>query len=194
MIDLIALRRIVRGIGLVVIGAGIGTLIAIGLLHSTGCGGALRVQAVTADALAQAWNTTARPTMLAAYEREQYAALDAVCAPDAGTCDVARARAAVAAVRARWAPAWASLEVVRRAHDAWRLEIERCRLDAGTCGPALDGLAAAFAGALAAWRCDVRALGRVDLDRLPGPAPVCATDAGSDIAPDGAADGGHDGD
>jgi hypothetical protein len=144
------------------------------LLALAGCGATpVRQQSAVADAMARAFNR-ARPLLITAYEADGRAAIDAAC------CDRAAMVAALAAHDRRWALTRLAFESARIAHDAWRLELEACRraTDGGTCPPRVAALAARFATALAEARCAVRAVGRAELDPLPGE-PACATDGGA---------------
>jgi len=59
------------------------------------------------------------------------------------------------------------------AHTEWRLALERCRSDGGAvCSYSIDRAFAAFGAAFGQYRCQVRALGRLDLDP-PLPPPDC---------------------
>jgi hypothetical protein len=98
-------------------------------------------------------------------------------------------RAAADEVFARWSPVVAAWEGARIAHDAWRVQLERCRADAhasGCEGPALDSLSLAMLTAAQQWRCAVRsdAMRRPDLDPFPG-TPACPLHLDAGVTNDG---------
>lgn len=160
-----------------------GAIIALALTLQAACAGTIATQSHAAHITALTLNR-AGPVAVQAMEREAVAAVNAVCPADHG-CPEAPMRAAAAAVFDRWAPVTAAWEGAREAHDAWRLQLERCRVNSsarGCDGPALDQLALALLGASQRWRCAVRspAIARADLDPFPG-SPACplAVDAGA---------------
>lgn len=140
------------------------------------CAGAVATQAQVAHTTAQVLNR-AEPVWVRAMQDDATDAVNDVCPHDTGGCDAAPMRAAADAVFARWAPVVAAWEGVRIAHDAWRVQLERCRADAhasGCDGPSLDVLSTSLLTAATRWRCTVRdpAVHRPDLDPLPG-TPSC---------------------
>jgi len=148
-------------------------------------GSAVQQQARALDISARLFNA-ARPVWIAAYEAEGERLLHEAC--PAPPC----ARAALEAVQdahdRRWSPVAITWEAVKVAHDAWRLEIERCRqADAGQCEESLGRLGAAFLSSALRFRCSLRALGRTDLDPMPGafscdvPDALVAPDATPDV-------------
>jgi len=161
---------------LAVMGAAL--LIGAVALCTTGCPmSAVQQQATVADVAAHTFNR-ALPVVVDAYEADVRGAIDRAC------CDRAAMEAAAARTQARWLPVRAAWEATRVAHDAWRVELERCRhlADGGACGPTLPGLLANFTDRITAARCAVRALGHPELDVFPG-TPACpapATDGGFD--------------
>lgn len=81
------------------------------VLSLLGCTpGALQIQAATADAIGRATNAAA-PLLVQAYEADCLAAVDRAPAGEG--------RAALADCRARWRPAWASLDALAAAQEAW---------------------------------------------------------------------------
>lgn len=140
-----------------------------------GCSGtAVQQQMRAADVLGLTANHAA-PLWLAAFEREGKAAADAACPFEralAGDLECRAVRhAAVDRVTARWSHVRDQWEIARVAHDAYSECLEFSR-DGGVC---LDLTARqhALEAAVTAYRCEVRALGHVDLDVVPGAAPVC---------------------
>lgn len=170
--DLLALRRVLRGLGLVMIGAGIGTLVLIGVLHLQGCAGAQTVARDASNAIADVANA-AGEVVLDRYCERQLAALDLTghragthCVADGdATHDVTPAElAALARVRAAWQPLLRAHAALRHAHDALRAALDATDAATRAQVPALiadvvrayDAVAAA-AGVLG-----------VTLPRLPG--------------------------
>lgn len=158
------------------------------LMLGAACAGTVATQSTVAHRTAQVLNR-AEPVWTRAMRNEALAAVEHVCPGDAGVCPEAPMREASEAVFVRWSPVVAAWEGTRIAHDAWRVQLERCRVDAhasGCEGPALDSLSLALLTSAQQWRCAVRsdAMRRPDLDPFPGtPACPLLTDAG--VTPDG---------
>jgi hypothetical protein len=161
----------------------LGALVLIALplaLALHGCGAtAIQREATVANVSAQSFNA-ALPVVVQAYETDARAAIDRAC------CDRSAMEAARARVQRAWQPVRLAWEATRVAHDAWRVELERCRAlaDASSCSPTLPGLFANFEARLNDARCAVRALGRADLDPLPG-LPNCSVPTLDGGLPDG---------
>ena len=152
------------------------------------CSGTVSTQSSVAHTTAQTLNR-AQPVWIHAMQDEATNAVNQVCPGDAGNCAAAPMRAAADAVFARWSPVVAAWEGTRIAHDAWRLQLERCRADAhasGCEGPALDSLSLALLSATQQWRCAVRsdAMRRPDLDPFPG-TPACPLHPDAGVPADG---------
>lgn len=137
--------------------------------------GPVRAQAAAANTAALAFNR-ALPVVVAEYEREGRAAIDAAC------CDAAAMRTALATHQTRWQPVVLGWELARIAHDDWRAALERCRdQPAEVCMPGVERTALTFVDSVVRARCAVRVIGRADLDPLPDP-PACGdvpTDGGT---------------
>lgn len=148
------------------LGAGVGAL--------SGCPStAVQRQTVLANASARAFNA-ALPVVVAEQEHAGQAAIRGAC------CQRPAMEAALAAHERAWSPVVAAWELAKVAHDAWRLELEACRRapDGGACGPGLDRSAAFFVVTLTNARCAVRAVGRADLDPIPGALTCPGADGG----------------
>ena len=137
----------------------------------------LAAQAAAANTIAEALNHAA-PVVLDTAEREALDAGRAAAARcmslDAGVGCRGEAHAAYHDARAKWRAVAVAWDAVAVAHDEWRHAILRCRadLDAGTDCPAAAAAASAVANVVTPWRCALRAVGRADMDPIPG-APVC---------------------
>lgn len=148
-------------------------LLAASVLSGMRCtASAVETQAVAADRVARALNTAAPVALDEADRAAQSAALDAARACmadiDAGTDCRARAHAVYDDTRAAWRRVFVAWDAVGAAHATWRAELTRCRAaHAATCTPGVDA-AAGLLRTSTAWRCALRAVGRADLDPLPG--------------------------
>lgn len=141
----------------------------------------VETQAVAADRIARALNTAAPVALDEADHAAQSAALDAARACmadiDAGTDCRARAHAVYDDTRAAWRRVFVAWDALGAAHATWRAELTRCRAaHAATCTPGVDA-AAGLVRTSTAWRCALRAVGRADLDPLPG--AVTCSDGGA---------------
>lgn len=121
------------------------------LLLVTGCtDAALQIQAQAANSVAQTANA-ALPILLERYRQEGLRAIDVV--KDAGgTAD--EARAAVDAVKAKWAPVWKAWETLRVAQGAWADTIA----GGADAGSTLEALRDAYCGLIQVWPKDIVAV------------------------------------
>ena len=165
-------------LGALAIGLVIGSAFALALL-SSGCSSTqVHREALSVDIVSRAANV-ALPNVIAEYEREGHAAIVAAC------CDQPRMEAALAEVDRRWSPALAAWELTRVAHGRLRTLLMRCQtdpatVDAGTCAlPGFAEASAEFLADLTSARCALHAIGRADLDVIPGGPPACPSDGGA---------------
>jgi len=130
-----------------------------------------------ADAIARAFNGVVRPTLVDAFETACRAEIERVC--PAPPCSRVLMQGVLRDCDNHWQPVFASYEAARAAHDAWRLTLIRCQDagDAGSCSLDLERDGRAVVAAVTSYRCAVRALGRPELDPLPGTV-TCARDGG----------------
>lgn len=139
----------------------------------------VRTQAHTADTIARTLNRVA-PVWIDEVERRALEAAMRLCPADAGSCDRDAMVAAADEEFDRYRPVAIAWDTAQVLHGVWRSTLRRCQ-DRGddVCRPGEDA-ALQFVLAAQRWRCAVRALGRADLDPLPG-TPTCnAPDAGTD--------------
>lgn len=122
----------------------IAVLVLTAAMLLTGCGNSqLQIQAQTANAVAQAANS-ALPLLVERFRREGFSAIDQVRARAGSEED---ARAAVAAVEARWEPIWKAWDVLKVAQDGWAIAVE----SGGDTDAALKGLKDAYCGLRSVW-------------------------------------------
>jgi hypothetical protein len=133
-----------------------------------GCSGtAVERQALAADALAKTMNRVTRPALVEAYRLECGRAIRASC--PAPPCDRAVVMAAFETCDRTWRAVFGAYEGVARAHGVYRLALERCRASgAASCPPDVARAAGDLLAAGTGYRCEVRRVGRADLDPLPG--------------------------
>lgn len=148
------------------------------LVLLVGCSGTeVRRQAMSADVIARAFNSVGEPTLVAAYESACRGEIDHVCRE--APCDRALMEGALAACDRHWQPAMLAYEATRALHSAWRLTLMRCQVaDAGSCTIDLARDGAAFMQSATRFRCAIRALGRADLDPIPGAVTCEVRDGG----------------
>jgi hypothetical protein len=140
--ETIAWCAIVLVYGAAVIGTAIGTV---------GCSDPFRqVQIHTADSVAEAANA-ALPILVERYRQEGFRAIDAVKASGGNADD---AKAAVEAVRAKWAPIWKAWETLSVAQDAWADALE----SGGDGGATVEALKEAYCGLRGVWPDDIPAV------------------------------------
>lgn len=109
----------------------------------------LQVESRVADGVAVAGNT-ALPILVERYRDE---GIDAILAVKHAGGSADEARAAVDAVKARWAPVWTAWDALAAAQDGWATAIEQ----GGDASAALGGLKAAYCSLLFSWPKDVPA-------------------------------------
>lgn len=148
-------------------------LLVLAVLPVASCSSSqVHVESVTVDAIARAARA-AQPQVLAEYEREGHAAITSAC------CSQAAMEAALAGVDRRWSVVIASWELTRVAGNRLRDLLMACQtdpsaLDGGICTmPGFAEASADFMADLTDARCSLRAIGRADLDHVPGGPPAC---------------------
>lgn len=117
--------------------------ISLGLLLFNCSPSAIQIEAATANAVALAANS-ALPLLAEAFRQDGLSAIADVKARG-GTAD--EARAAVAAVEAKWAPVWRGWAALRIAEDAWATALEQ----GGDTAAALAAVRLAYCGLLSEW-------------------------------------------
>lgn len=134
----------------------------------------LRMQASVANTTASGFNRVVRPTLLQAYESGGEARLTAAC--PSPPCSREQLLSVFREYDRGWTVVFATYEVAKVAHDAWRRELERCRqrpeAEHPICSPMVERMARDFVDVVVTYRCAVRDVGRADLDPLPGE-PTC---------------------
>ena len=124
-----------------------------------------RVAEVTAQSL-----NRALPVWIAEYQRQGRETIERSC------CVRSNMQQALDQHNQLWQPVSLAWESAKLAHDAWRTQLDLCRLpdaNSNSCQASLSVLAQSFLDFFNSWRCTVRSLNMPQLDPIQSPQPTC---------------------